>query len=206
MGPSKMLITPPLQIQNSWQLSFLELPPCCTPTCNTVASSLDSSNLYTSTVQPDPPLLMLPSCPTLAFNSHPPCAHFVFSPSAPSSLPHACGCSSMLPASSAPLIPSGFFNGMLAVSEPGTLNCYTFFHPIPLTLFVSRNPILTHLPLSGSLDFLLCDLMTPTPGLALFLLMACALMAASLFLSGRASPSLNFLPPLFLRLTPLVIL
>ena len=35
---------------------------------------------------------------------------------------------------------------MLAVSEPGALNCYIIFHPIPLTLSVSRNPILTHLP------------------------------------------------------------
>ena len=38
-------------------------------------------------------------------------------------------------------IPSGLFNGMLRVSEPGALNCYTFFCLIPLTLFVSRNPI-----------------------------------------------------------------
>ena len=37
--------------------------------------------------------------------------------------------------------PSGLFNGMLGVSEPGALNCYTFFRLIPLTLFVSRNPI-----------------------------------------------------------------
>ena len=48
-----------------------------------------------------------------------------------------------------PLTPSGFFNGMLAVFEPGALNCYTFFRPTPLTLSVSRNPILTHLPLPG---------------------------------------------------------
>ena len=37
--------------------------------------------------------------------------------------------------------PCGIFNGMLGVSEPGALNCYTFFRLIPLTLFVSRNPI-----------------------------------------------------------------
>ena len=36
--------------------------------------------------------------------------------------------------------PSGLFNGMLGVSEPGALNCYTFFRLIPLTLFLSRNP------------------------------------------------------------------
>ena len=54
-----------------------------------------------------------------------------------------------------PLTPSGFFNGMLGVFDPGALNCYTFFRPIPLTLSVSRNLILTHLPFSGSLDSLL---------------------------------------------------
>ena len=36
--------------------------------------------------------------------------------------------------------PSGLFNVMLGVSEPGALNCYTFFRLIPLTSFVSRNP------------------------------------------------------------------
>ena len=37
--------------------------------------------------------------------------------------------------------PSELFNGMLGVSEPGALNCHTFFRLIPLTLLVSRNPI-----------------------------------------------------------------
>ena len=45
MGPSKVVTTFPLQIQSSWQLSLLELPPCR----NTVTPS-DSSNMYTSTV------------------------------------------------------------------------------------------------------------------------------------------------------------
>ena len=38
---------------------------------------------------------------------------------------------------------------MLEVFEPGALNCFNFFRPIPLTISISRNPILTHLPLSG---------------------------------------------------------
>ena len=50
MGPSKVLTTFPLQIQSSWQLSFLELPPCR----STVTLYSDSSNMYTSTVQSDP--------------------------------------------------------------------------------------------------------------------------------------------------------
>ena len=40
---------------------------------------------------------------------------------------------------------SGFFNGMLGVFEPGTLNYFTFFRPVLSTLSASRNPILTHL-------------------------------------------------------------
>ena len=57
---------------------------------------------------------------------------------------------------------------MLGVSEPGALNCYTLFHLIPLTLFVSRNLTLIYLLLSGSLDSLLCDPMAPTPNLVFF--------------------------------------
>ena len=60
------------------------------------------------------------------------------------------------------------------------------FRPIPLTLTVSRNPILTHLPLFGFLNFLLCVLIAPTPGLAFSLLMPSMLAAASSFLSSRA--------------------
>ena len=48
-----------------------------------------------------------------------------------------------------PLTLSGFFNGILEVFEPGALNYFTFFHPILSTLSAFRNPILTHLPLSG---------------------------------------------------------
>ena len=110
----------------------------------------------------------------------------------------------LLPLSS--LTPSGFFNGMLGASEPGALNCYTLFRLIPLTLLVSRNPTLIYLPLSGSLDFLLCDPMKPTPDLIFFLLMSQALAAASSFSSGRAYPSMSFLPILFLRLTSTMII
>ena len=93
-----------------------------------------------------------------------------------------------------PLTPLGFFNGMLVVFESGALNCSTFFRPILLTSSVSRNLILTDLPLSISLDFLLCVLITPTPSLAFSLVMPRMLVATSSFLSGRAYPSLNSLP------------
>ena len=91
---------------------------------------------------------------------------------------------------------------MLEVFEPEALNYFTFFRPILLTLSASRNPILTDLPLSGFLDSLLCILIAPTPGLAFSLLMSRTLAAMSSFSSGRAYLSLNFLPPLSLRLIP----
>ena len=101
-----------------------------------------------------------------------------------------------------PLTLSEFFNRMLAVSEPGALNCHTFFRAISLILFVSRNSILTHLPLSGSLNSLLCDLIVPTPGLAFSFVMPRTLAAASSFSSSRAYYFLNFLPPLSLFACP----
>ena len=100
--------------------------------------------------------------------SYPPSAHFIFSPFAlsPPSLLLA-----VLLLLLSPVTLLGFFNGMLEVFEPGALNYFTFSRPIQSTLSASRNPILTHLPLSGFLDFLLCDLIAPTPGLAFSLLM-----------------------------------
>ena len=87
---------------------------------------------------------------------------------------------------------------MLEVFEPGALNYFTFFRPILLTLPVSRNPILTHLPLSGFLDSMLCVLIAPTSGLAFSLLMSRTLGAVSSFSSDRAYP-------FFLRLIPTLI-
>ena len=101
------------------------------------------------------------------------------------------------------LTPSEFFNGMLGVSDPGALNSYTLFHPIPLTLFVSRILTLIYLLFPD-----LCSTIRwhPLPIWHFFLLMSQTLAAASSFLSGRAYPSLCFLPPLFLRLTPTLIM
>ena len=101
---------------------------------------------------------------------------------------------------------SGFFNGMLGVSNPGALNYYTLFRLIPLTLFISRNLTSIYLPLSESLDSLVCNPMAPTPDLVFFLLMSQITAAASSFSSSRAYPSLSFLSPLFLPLTPTLIM
>ena len=105
-----------------------------------------------------------------------------------------------------PLTLSGFFNGMLEVFEPGALNYFTFFHPILSILSAFRNPISTHLPLSGFLDSLLCALIAPTPGLAFSFLIPRTLAAALSFSSDRAYLFLNLLPPLFLRLISTLIM
>ena len=105
-----------------------------------------------------------------------------------------------------PLTLSGFSNGMLEVSEPEAPNYFTYFCPILLTLSVSKNPLLTDLLFSGFLDSLLCVLIAPTPGLTFSLRMPRTLAAVSSFSSGRAYLSLNFLPPLFLRWIPTLIM
>ena len=106
-----------LEIQNSWQLSLLELPICWVLACNTVTSSSDSCGLYTSTVQSGPSLLMLYSRPTLAFK--PPICLLLILYFSICSLTTA-SCSWLFFFASCflflPLTPSGFFNGMLTVS------------------------------------------------------------------------------------------
>ena len=99
MGPSKVLTTFPLQIQSSWQLLLLELPPCR----NTLTTSSDSSDMSTSTVQSSlfsTDAALLPN-PRLQ-NSYPPSAHSTFPFSAPSSSSLVPGRPSTPPASSPP--------------------------------------------------------------------------------------------------------
>ena len=140
---------------------------------STVASSSDLHCFHTSTPQSGPLLLMQHSHPTLAFKP------LILFQSTSYLLPMHSHHRLMLLAVSLHLLlplplptPSRFFNGMLGVSKPGALNFYTLFCLIPLTLFVSRNLTLIHLPLFGSLDSLLCDPMAPTPVLLFFLLMS----------------------------------
>ena len=126
------------------------------------------------------------------------CLLYFFSlcPSLPSLAP---GCPSAPPASSPP-----DFLRVLQWNAGGlrarSTELLTLSRPILSTLSAFRNPILTHLPLSGFLDSLLCVLIAPTPGLAFSLLISRTLAEASSFLSGRAYLFLNFLPPPFLRL------
>ena len=150
---------------------------------------------------------MLHSRPTLV--SKPPILHLPILYPLPLPLHHRPLLLAVLLRLLPPLLPltlSGFFNGMLEVSVPGALNYFTFSHPIQSTLSVSRNPILTPLPLSGFLDSLLCVLIALTPGLAFSLLMPSTPAAALSFSSGRAYPFLNFPPPLSLCSIPTLIM
>ena len=51
---------------------------------------------------------------------------------------------------------------MLEVFKPEALNYFNFSRPILLTLSAFRNPISTHLSLSGFLDSMLCVVIVPT--------------------------------------------
>ena len=173
----------------------------CPPCRIAVTPSLDSSDMYTSTLQSNPAFANAALSPHPRLQtSYPPSAHFISSPSAPHRRPLPLAFFLRLLPPLPPMTLSLFFNGMLEVFEPGALNYSTFFHPILSTLSASRNPILTPLPLSGFVDSLLCVLIVPTPGLALPLLIPRTLAAVLSFSSGRAYLFLNFLPPLFLRL------
>ena len=154
-----------------------------------------------------PPLVMLHSCPTIVSKlpiPHLPILYLLSLPSHHRPLLLAILLHLLPPP--LPLTLSGFFNGMLQVFEPGALNYFTFFHPILSTLSAFRNPISTHLPLSGFLDSLFYVLIAPTPGLAFSPLMPRMPVAALSFSSDRAYPFLNFLPPLFLRSIPTLIM
>ena len=178
----------------------------CPTLRNTVTPSSDSSDMFTSTVQSGPPLLMLHSRPILISKPLIPRRPILYLlPLPPHHLPLLLAVLlRLLPPP--PLTLSGFFNGMLEVSKPGALNYFTLSRPILLILSASRNPIKTHLPLSEFLKSLLCVLIASTPGLAFSLLMSHTLAAASSFSSGRAYPFLNFPPSLFLRLIPTLIM
>ena len=147
-------------------------PPCCilaffgdpTPT-STVTSSSGSSSWYTTTAQSGP-LLLMQHLPLNFLSFFSPLCIFSFC-----TLTTAL-CSWIFlfifcfffPS----LTPSGFFNKMLGVSEPGALNCYTLFCLTTLTLFVSRNLTSIYFPLFGSLDSMLCDLIAASPDLVFF--------------------------------------
>ena len=103
----------------------------CLPCRNTVTPSSDSSDTYTSTVQSGPPLLMLHSRITPV--SKPPTPHLPILYLLPLPLHHRPLLLAILLHLLPPLLPlnpSGFFNGLLEVFEPGALNYFIFYRPI----------------------------------------------------------------------------
>ena len=150
-----------------------------TPT-STVTSSSDSSSWYTFIAQSGPLLLMQHLHPTLTFKLviffRPLC---IFSLCTLTTV----SCSWLFLCTSCFLFPtltlSGFFNGMLGVFKPGELNYYSLIRLISLTLYISRNLTLLYLLLSGFLDCLLCNPISPTLDLVFFLLMSQTLAAAA---------------------------
>ena len=150
--------------------------PCCvfvssggpTPT-NTVTSFLDFFSLYISTVHFGPfgPLLLTQcSCPTFVFKlplSLLPTVYLF--PILP--FPHVLAVFLYLLLPLPPLTRSGFFNKILKVFEPGALNYCILSRLILWVLSISRNPTLTRLPPTRSLDFLLCNLIALASGLVL---------------------------------------
>ena len=174
-----MLTTLLFQIQNSWQLSLLELSSLLHlcffwrshtyQHCDFLLGLLQLVYLHCSIWPPsaNAALAHHPRLQTSYPFPHPLCIFSLYTLTTSCTWPFLFTSGFFFPS----LTPSGFFNELLGISEPGALNCYTLFRLIPLTLFVFRNLTLIYLPLSGSLDSILCDLIAATPVLVFFLLM-----------------------------------
>ena len=175
-----------------------------------MTSFSDSSSCYSSTAQSGPSgpfLLMQHSHPTLAFKPL-----ILFSPTFYLLPLHSHHWLMILAVSLYPLLSLPLPDSLRALQlNVGGLRARStellhFISSHPVDLFAFRNPTLIYFPLSRSLDSLLCDPMALTIDLVFFLLMSQTLVAASSFSLARAYPSLSFLPPLFLRLTPNLIM
>ena len=175
-----------------------------------MSSSSDYSSLYISTVLPGPSgspsfNAALPPHPCLQ-TAYSPYIHFASSPSVPSPPLHVPGCFSIPPASS-------FFPNSLRVLQWNAgsfcarrteLLHFTSAHPVAFICIKESNLNLSSSFRIPGFSALRSD-HTHAPGLAFSLLIPRKLTATSSFLSGRAYSSRNFLPPLFLCLTPTLI-
>ena len=202
MSPSKVLTTFPFQIQSSWQLSLLELPPCR----NTVTPSSDSSDMYTSTVQSGPPSAnaALPLHLRLQ-TSYPTSSHFISPSSAPSPPSLAPGCPSSPPASSLPhsLRVLQWNAGGLRARSTKLLH-FLSSHPVDLICIQESNLNSCssfRVPGFSALRFdrthSRSGILSPDDTHA---------SGGVKFPSGRAYPFLNFLHPLFLHAIPTLIM
>ena len=176
---------------------------CCpSPFHNTLTPSSDSSDMYTSTVQSGPHLLILHSRPILVSKPLIPHLPNLYLPLLPHHRPLFLA---VFPRLLPPLhlTLSGFFNRMLEVFKPRSIKLLYFLlsHPVNLISIHESN-------LNSSFSF-------PIPGFSALrsdhihsrsgILPRDAMHAngaLSSFSSGRTYPFLNFLPPLFLRLIP----
>ena len=145
-----MLITLLFWIQNSWQISLLELPSLLRSYffwrshtyqhCDFLLGLLQLVYLHCSIWPIWPPSANTALDPTLTFK---PSIHFLPTLYCLLCTLTTASCSWLFLFTSCflfpSLTPSGFFNEMLGISGPGALSCYTFFHLILLTLLVSRN-------------------------------------------------------------------
>ena len=174
-----------------------------------MTSPSDSYSLYTSTVLPDPPLLMQHSRPILTFKS---LISFLsilsllclfFAPLPP---PLVSGCPSTPPASSPPPDSLRVLQWNAGGLRARSTELLHFLSSHLVDLICDQEFNLNSSSSFGFLDSLLCVLITPTPGPAFSLVRPHTLAAASSFSSGRSYLSLNFLPPLFLCLTPTLIM
>ena len=190
VSPSQVLATFPLQIQSSYSWS-----------CRNTVTPSDSSDMYTSTVQSGPPLLMLHSCPTLVSKSlisHLPILYLLPLPPPPSLNPGRPPAPPLPPDSLRVLQWNA--GGLRARST--VLLHFLSSHPVDF-ICIQESHFNSS---SGFLYSLLCVLIAPTPSLAFSLLMPRTLAAALSFLSGWGCLLLNFLPPLCLRLIPTLIM
>ena len=190
---------------HSWSCPYCCIIPAffgdLTPT-STVTSSSDSSSWYNSTAQSGPLVLIQHSHPTLAFKLLillPPTLYLLPQHPYHSLMPLAVSLYLLL------LLPLRDFLRVLQWNAGGLRARST-----ELLHFISSHPVdpigIQKFNLNLSFSFRILGFSAlrfdSTPYRSgIFLLMSHTLAAASSFSSGRAYPSLCFLPPLFLRLT-----
>ena len=189
-------------------------PPCCVPAffgyptpTGTVTSFSDFSSWYTFTAQSGPLLLMQHTHSTLAFKPHiffPPTLYLLLLH------PHhrlmllavSLYLLLLLPLPDSLSVLQWNAGGLRARSTE--LLHFILSHPVDLIYIQQSNLNLFSFFWIPEFSALRSDCSHSRSGI--FLLMSQTLVAASSLLSGRAYPSLSFLPPLFLCLTPTMIM
>ena len=165
-----------------------------------MTSSLSSFDTYISTVQSSPSSAntALPPHPRLQ-TFHPPSAHSVSCPSAPSPLSLASGCPSLPPLPPDSLRVLQWNAGDLRARSTELLHSLSSYSVDLICIQESNLNSSSSFRIPG-FSVLRSDHTHSRPGI--LCVTPRTLAAVSSFLSGRADPSLNFLPLLFLSLIP----